>query len=361
MFKIIDRYIIKKYFATFAYVSLLFLLIAVVIDFTEKQRSILSKHAPLADILLYFATFIPHIFTLLAPLFLLIAVVFFTSRMAANSEIISIYSNGISFYRFLRPYFISSLMVASALLLLNNWLVPRLNTYRLDFLNTYVNYVASNEHGISITVDRNHDQEVIASLVNFSYRSNEGYYFSLEEIKNNRLVRHTRSPRVKWLPDSGKWQLKSYEEWNLADDNVHLVEGRRKIEMLGFSPKDFNHQIEAKEAMTHSQLKKFIAREKMRGSKKVAFYEVELYGRTSNAFAIIILTLIGASFSSHKSKGGTGVNIFVALAISSLYIIFMRFASTFATNADLHPLLAVWIPNILFGVLTIWQVRKSNR
>ncbi len=360
MLKILDRYIMKKYFATFVYVSVLFLLIAVVIDFTEKQRNILGKDAPLEDILLYFATFIPHIFTLLAPLFLLIAVVFFTSKLAANSEIISVFSNGISFYRFLRPYFISSLILAGGLLVLNNWIVPRLNTYRIDFLNTYVNYVSSNEHGITITVDREGNREEIASIINYSYRTNEGYYFSLEDIRQNRLKKHTRAPRIKWLEENGKWQIKNFEEWHISNDDVTLREGRVRDTVLGFTPADFVHQVEAKEAMTRSELKEFIAREKLRGSEKVAFYEVELYGRTANAFAIIVLTLIGASYASRKTRGGTGINIFIALAISSLYIIFMRFASTFATNADLHPLLAVWIPNILFGILALWQMRQSN-
>lgn len=358
--KKLDLYIIKKYFLTYFFVSLLFLFIAVVIDYTEKQKGIIDSEATVGETVLYFLTFIPNIFSLLAPLFLLIAVIFFTSKLAANSEIVSILGNGISFYRFLRPYFISALIVCLGLLFLHNWVVPELNKYRISYLNKYYHHLSPNEHGINITVHRDKNTEVIASLQNYSYRTRDGYYLSYERMVNNEMVYQLRSPRVKWLPDSGLWEVRNFEEWQLNDDKIGLVEGRNKTKDLGFSPDEFTRRIEVKETMNRQELKDFIRREQIRGSEKVPFYKVELYGRTSNAFAIIILTIIGATFASRKTRGGTGANLFIGLAISSLYIVFMRFTSTFATSADLPALIAVWIPNIVFGLVALILMRTAN-
>lgn len=359
--KRIDLYIIKKYFLSFFFVSMIFLFIAIVIDFTEKQQQLIERAAPLPEILLYFLTFIPHIFAQLAPLFLLIGVIFFTSKMAGNTEIISILGNGISFSRFLRPYFISSLILAASLLVMHNWVVPELNKERVAFLEKYYHHTSSSERGINLTVSRDDNTEVIASLQNFNYKKNNGFYLSMEEYRNNKLVYHLRAPRVEWKPDTQKWEIRNYEEWRLTGEQVSLQEGTQMDTTLGFSPDEFARRVEVKETMNRQELKEFIAKEELRGSEKVPFYKVELFSRTSNAFAVIILTIIGATLASRKKRGGTGANIFIGLAISVFYLLFMRFSSTFATNADLHPMLAVWIPNIIFGIVAIVLVRLAPK
>ncbi len=357
----LDRYIIKKYLSSFFFVSLIFLLIAVVIDITEKLSDFIDKSVPLVEIVVYYLTYIPHMFSILAPLFLFIGVIFFTSKLASDSEIVSVLGNGISYYRFLRPYLITGVLVALLLLGLNHYGVPLLNKKRVTFLNTYVHHMASNESGINLTIDKGPDFEIIASMQNFSFASNEGFQFSYEYYEGGELAYHLRAPRIRWKMDRQFWEIPNYEEWKLVGDQYAYVQGTSKDTTLGFTPNEFVRRLELKEMMPYPELKAFIDQLNSRGLQQSVFFELEMHNRTANAFAVIILTFIGVAFSSRKKRGGTGINVAIGFGLSALFILFLRFSTTFATNADLPPVVAVWIPNMLFGVLAFFMIRLAPK
>lgn len=359
--KKLDLYITKKYLVSFFFFSLIFLFIAVVIDITEKLENFIGKGVPMGEIVVYYLTYIPHMFAILAPLFVFISVIWFTSKMASTSEIIAVLGNGISYYRFLRPYLMAGAAIALLLVVLNNWAVPEMNKYRVDFLNRYVHYLASNQSHINLNISRTPGEEAVASLQNYNFNTNEGYQFSLEHYSNNELVYQLRSPRIRWHSEVQQWEVTNYEVWRPGETGVDIETGQKLDTVLGFSPEEFVRRLELKEMMTFWELKNFIDREKLRGGTKTAFFEVELYNRTSNAVAIIILTFIGVAFSTRKKRGGTGLNLAIGLALSAFFILTLRFSTTFATNAALPPALAVWIPNILFGALAVVLVRMAPK
>lgn len=357
----LDRYIIKKYLSSFFFVSLIFLLIAVVIDITEKLSDFIDKGVPVMEILVYYGTYIPHMFSILAPLFLFIGVIFFTSKLASDSEIVAVLGNGISYYRLLRPYLITGVLIALLLLGLNHFGVPMLNKKRVTFLNTYIHHMASNESGINLTIDKGPDYEIIASMQNFSFVSNEGFQFSYEYYQDGELQYHLRAPRIRWKADRSFWEIPNYEEWIMREGKLDFVQGISKDTTLGFTPDEFVRRLELKEMMPYPELKRFIHQLNDRGLQNSVFFELEMYNRTSNAFAVIILTFIGVAFSSRKKRGGTGINIAIGFGLSALFILFLRFSTTFATNADLHPAIAVWIPNLFFGLLAIAMIRLAPK
>lgn len=360
--KRLDWYIIRKYFTSFFFISGAFLLIALVIDLTEKMGDFIREQIPLLEVLFYFLTVIPNLFAILAPLFLFVSVIWFTSKMASNAEVVSVLGNGISYYRFLRPYVISACVLTGLFWITNNWIVPQTNKYRVDFLNKYIHYVASNQMGINRTLEKTTNSEIIASIQNFSFAGMVGYQFSLEKYDHNRLVYQLRSPKIYWKEDTKRWEITDYEEWrpDLEDSNT-IHTGKMMDTTLGFSPDHFVRRLELKETMTYPEIKQFISEEKKGGSKQVVFFEIEHYSRTSNAFAMIILTLIGVSFSSHRRRGGLGLNIALGVGMSALFMLFLRFSTTFATNADLPAQIAVWIPNMLFAVVAYFSIRLAPK
>ncbi len=357
----LDLYIIRKYMATFFFVSLVMLLIAVVIDITEKLEQFIEKAVPMGEILVYYLTYIPHMFSILAPLFLFIAVILFTSKLAGNSEIVAILGNGISYYRLLRPYAVSALLLVLLMLALNHYTIPQLNKTRVGFLNTYIHHMVSNESGINRTIQKDDHSETIASLQNFSFTSNEGFQFSLEHFEHNELTYQLRAQRIRWNEDREFWEIPTYEIWQKQGDIYQVTSGVSLDTVLGFDPTTFVRRLELKEMMRTDELTDFIEMEKLGGVKKVVFFEVELHNRTANAFAMLILTFIGVAFSSRKKRGGTGLNVAIGLAMSALFILFLRFSTTFATNAELPPVIAVWIPNLFFGLLSVWLIRMAPK
>jgi lipopolysaccharide export system permease protein len=358
MMKKLDHYILKKYFLSYLFTTALLMLIVVVIDFSEKLSNFIEKEAPINEIMLYFITFIPHMAALLAPLFLFVSVIIFTSKMASNSEIVGILGNGVSFYRILRPYLIGATILTVLLIGVNNWLVPEANKSKVRFLNRYVNFMSSTESGINLTLDKNGNSETVVSIPNFSFSSMEGYQFSLERFEGNQMTMQIRAPRIRWHDDTQNWEISNYEQWLIKGEEVKLRKGRALDTVLGFTPKEFVRRIEIKETMNDREIKAFIQKEKDRNTDNYVFFEIERYNRTSNAFAIIILTLIAVAFSSRRKRGGTGINLAIGLLLSGLYMLLLRFSSTFATNANLPAIIAVWIPNVLFGILAIILIKK---
>lgn len=355
----LDWYIIKKFLGTFFFSITLILLIVVVFDISEKIDDFIEKEAPLEAIIFdYYLNFIPYFGNLFSPLFTFIAVIFFTSKMAGNTEIISILSSGVSFNRMLRPFLISATILGVLSFLLGNFIIPPANQTRLDFENTYIKNPYRNR-------DKNiHMQISPGSFVYMeSYNSNKniGYKFSMEEFDGGKLTQKLFANYVEWDSTNGKWNVHHYFMRKLNGLEEEITEGKELDTLINLHPNDFNVRLNTVETMNFFELNDYIDEARMKGSKNLVFHLIEKHKRIAFPFATIILTLIAVAFASKKVRGGIGLHLGAGLLISFSYILFMQVSTTFATNGDLSPMLAVWIPNLCYMVLAAYLLRKAPK
>jgi lipopolysaccharide export system permease protein len=357
--KILDRYIITKFLGTFFLTLTLFIIIAIVFDATEKLEDFLDGKVPLSEIIFdYYFNFIPYFAVLFTPLFLFVAVIFFTSRMAYRSEIVAMLNSGITFNRMLLPYMIAAAIVAGLNLYANHWLIPNSNKVRIAFEDEYVGYRPRNT-GRDIHMQIAKDQYIY--LESFNFDDSTGYKFSYEQFNNGNLTYKMRAEKIVWDGKTGKWQLKNYMLRTNKEMKETLVTGRDTFMSYKFLPKDFEKKLNEVYTMNARELNEVISELTSRGADNIAFYEVEKYKRTSFPFAIFILTLIGVSLASRKVRGGIGLHIGIGIAISFAYLLFQQFSQTFSTNGDLPPVIGVWIPNIIFGIVAIYLYTKAPK
>ncbi len=357
--KKLDWYIIKKFLGTFFFSIGLIMAIAIVFDISEKLQDFLDKKAPLNAIVFdYYLNFIPYFANLFSPLFVFISVIFFTAKMASNSEIVAILAGGISFKRMLRPYILSASVLALLSLYLNNFLIPKANAKRLAFEENYIR----NKYRFS---DKNiHRQIAPGTYVyfeSFNNLANIGYKFSIEKFNNNKLEYKLISDYMQWDSLKNKWTIHNYYERFLNGEKQTFLKGNVKDTTINLTPKDFNRRENFIEAMDYYQLNQFIADEKFKGSENIPFYEVEKYKRIAFPFATFVLTIIGVSLSSRKVRGGIGMHIGIGLLISFAYILFMQVSTVMATNSGVDAAIAVWIPNVLFGILSLILLQKAPK
>lgn len=356
----IDWYILRKFIGTFIYSLMILLIISVVIDVTEKVDDFMNNNLSFRTIVVdYYFGFIPHIAALLFPLFIFISVIFFTSKMAYRSEIIAILSAGVSFRRFLRPYWIGAILFGGLLWLGNRWVVPNANRIRTTFENTYIRSRGTGETQYDRTTRIDSFTYVTFSTYDPDNRSGSG--FVLERVEGLQMTFKLRADRITWDSVAGSWKLeyvsmrsiKGLKEtwWNKQDTALKIP----------LSPKEMVEERNIQEAMTTPELNRFINREELRGAEGLNVFYVEKYRRTSSAAAVIILSLIGAVIASRKVRGGSGLHLAIGIVISASYIIFLQFSTVFSTKANLNPMLAVWIPNFLFGGLAIWLYTKAPK
>lgn len=355
----LDRYIIRKFLTTFFFTLGLFLAISIIFDVAEKIDDFIQNHLSIKTITIdYYLNFIPYFGILFSPMVVFISVIFFTSKMAYDSEIISILCSGISFHRLLRPYFIAALFLASLAYFANHWLVPSSNKKRLAFENTYINnpYVNTTRN-IHLQID---DENYIY-MENYNNLDNMGYKFALEKIINDQLVFKLRGDRIQWINTTKKWRIFHYTSRTNDGMNENIFSGEQLDTFLNFSPKDFEEKVRNVEMMNSTELNQFIMDELARGADNIEFYLVEKYRRTAMPFATFILTLIGVSVASRKVRGGKGLHIAIGIFISFAYIVFMQFSTTLSTNTGFSPFIGVWIPNFLFSILGVYLLRKANK
>lgn len=358
-FTTIDRYIIRKFLLTFFLSIFLFSFIAVVIDLTEKVDDFIEKSVPLSEVVFgFYFNFLPYIDALLSPLFIFISVIFFTSRMAYRSEIVALLASGISFYRVLVPYLISATLLAGLLLYANHFLVPNTNKKRLAFEYAYIDNPYRN-------LDRNMylqiDKDKFVYMENFQPRDNAGYKFSYEIISEGKLQYKLRADKIEWREAKKLWQMRNYFICEYKEFGETIRKGASLDTMLGFEPGDFFQRVNVKEEMNTPALMRQIETMQKRGAENISFYLIELYRRTADAFTVFILVIIGVALSSRKVRGGSGLHIAMGIALSASFIIFARFSTTFATNGNLSPFVSVWIPNVIFGALAVWLLRRAPK
>lgn len=349
--KIIDRYIIRKFLGTFFFCLLLILTIAVVFDFAEKIDNFMEKNAPVKAIIFdYYLNFIPYFATLFAPLFVFISVIFFTSKMAANTEIIAILNSGMSFKRMMWPYFISSLFIAIFTFLLTNFVIPKANLHRMDFEDKYYR---SSSRRIPVThIHRQVYKNVLIYMESFNPISQSGRNFTIEKFdESGRLESKLTANVVRYDTATSKWVVVNYYLRNIKDKEDIITRGDRIDTTLNITPEDLSMGPNFVGTMTYNELNNYIGQLKLQGSDELNLFLIEKHKRIANPFAVFILTLIGVSLSARRVRGGIGMNIGIGLGLSFSYILFMQFASQFSLKGNLGPMLAMWIPNILYAVV----------
>ncbi len=350
LFKILDIYIIKKFLGTFFYSILLIVSIAVIFDLAEKLDNFIEREAPWRAVVFdYYLNFIPYFAILFSPLFTFISVIYFTSKMAYNTEIIAILSNGVSFRRLLRPYFISATIIAVFAFLMSDLVLPKSNEKRLDFEEKY--YRRQSTRADLRNVHKQILPGVYIYFSNFSHASNIAYNFSIEKFEGNRLVSKTTSDYASYDTTTNKWTLRQYLTRHFEETGQRIEKGITLDTTLNVHPSELSRRESIVETMSLRQLDEFIDQQRMQGADNIDYYLIERYSRISFPFSTFILTLIGMALSSRKVREGIGFHIGLGLMLSFSYILFMRFSTMFSVSGLLSPMVAVWIPNILYAVI----------
>lgn len=357
----IDRYIIRKFIGTFVFSLLLIIAIVIVFDFNERIDKFTNSHATVRQILVYYINFVPYFINLLSSLFVFISVIFFTSKLADNSEIIAMRSNGMSFNRLLKPYMISAGIIALASFVLGSYVIPRANEKRINFENKYIKKKQISEVA---DVQLQVSPGVVVFFQNFNIESKSGFNFSLDKFQNKKLISHLTASRVEYdtLSDVRyKWKIYNYKIRKLNGMKEEISQGNAIDSLISVEPQDLLYTRNQQETMTTPEIREYIIKQRERGAANVSTFEVEYHRRFASAFAAFILTFIGVSLSCVKKKGGMGLSLGLGLALSFAYILFSTVSSTFAVNANWPPLLAVWIPNILFILISVYLYRRTPK
>jgi lipopolysaccharide export system permease protein len=348
--KIIDIYIIRKFLGTFFFSIVIILSIAVIFDFSEKIDDFIEHGAPFRDVIFdYYFNFIPYFAVLFSSLFTFISVIFFTSKMAYDTEIIAILSSGVSFKRFILPYMVSAAVIASFSFLISNFVIPDANKVKLDFEEKYIHSrpQAFNDKNIH----RQIEPGVFIYMQSYSSLSQTGFNFSMEKFVDGVLKSKLIADQIHWDTAINKWRISRYYIRDINGMNETLSFGTSIDSTLNITPEDFARRINVVETMSIKELNKFIAISKMRGETNLVAFQIEKYKRSAYPFSTFILTLIGVAVSSKKVRGGIGTQLGVGLMISFSYILFMQFSSQFSIGGSLPPMLAVWLPNMIFAIV----------
>ena len=357
MFNLLDRYIIKKFLGTYVFAIALLLAIVVMFDINEKFDSFLK--APVkATIVDYFINFLPYFANQFSPLFVFIAVIFFTTKLAGNNEIIAMLSSGVSFRRLLRPYLFSAFVIAAATWVLGAYIIPPANVKRINYTNTYVkNKRVDSGSNIMLMVAPGE----IAYLGSYNNLTKNGSRFSLESFDENKhLVSRLTARTVKW-DTLYSWRVFDYVVRDFHDGREFITKGRQLDTIIPFEPRDFLIAKDDHEKMTTPALDEYITRQRNRGMANIKTFEVEYHRRYAICAAAFILTVIGMSLSSRKVKGGMGINIGVGLVLSFSYILFMAITQSFAFSGLTSPFVAMWIPNVVYAIIAVILYKKAEQ
>ena len=358
--KVLDWYIIKKFIGTYFYSIALIISISIVFDINENLAKFTQYHAPLRAIVVdYYMNFVPYFANLFSPLFVFIAVIFFTSKLAGNSEIISMLAAGVSFKRLMRPYMISAALISIMTFFLGAYVIPKGTIIRQNFETIYKNKKKNTSaENVQLQVGKG----VIAYIQHYDNNLKKGYGFCLDKFEDKKLVSHMTASEIQYdtISDSKyQWKARNWRIRQLKGMRETITSGSVKDTTIMMEPTDLVFSKGQQETFTSPQLRDYISKQIDRGSGNVVQYEVEFHKRIATSFASFILTTIGLALSSRKRKGGMGLYLGIGLALSFTYIMLQTVSSTFAINADTPPMLAAWIPNIIFTIVAYFCYRKA--
>lgn len=353
--KILDWYIIRKFLGTYIFAIILILAITVMFDINEKLDPFLK--APLKETIFdYFLNFLPYFANQFSPLFTFIAVIFFTSKLADNSEIIAMLSSGMSYRRLLVPYMLSAAVIATGTYVLSAYIIPPANEKRIAYTNKYVkNKAVVTGTNIQLKVSQNE----IAYFSRYDNASKTGYRFSLESFDDKKLVSRLTAQTIRY-DTLYQWTVRDYMIREFDGTKEIITRGSRLDTIIPIEPRDFLISKTDHEIMTTPDLKEYIDRQRQRGVANIKTFEIEYHRRFAMTAAAFILTLIGMSLSSRKVKGGMGINIGIGLVLSFSYILFMTVTQSFALSGLTSPLLAMWIPNIVYSIIAVILYRRAS-
>jgi lipopolysaccharide export system permease protein len=358
--KRIDWYIIRKFIGTYIYSIVLIISISIVFDINENLAKFTTNHAPFKAIVVdYYANFVPYFANLFSPLFVFIAVIFFTSKLAGNSEIIAMLASGLSFRRLLRPYMISAALIAVVNYYLGAYIIPKGTVVRQNFEILYKN---KRKNTAAENVQLQVGKGTIAYIQHYDDMSRRGFGFSLDKFENKKLVSHLTASNIFYdsISDSRfHWRLQNYKIRTLKGLREQITTGVELDTLIMMEPMDLVFSKGQQETFTSSELLEYISKQQERGSQNVVQYEVEYHRRIAMSFASFILTIIGASLSSRKRKGGMGLYLGIGLALSFTYILLQTVSATFAINAGTPALLAAWLPNIIYVFIAYFCYRQA--
>jgi lipopolysaccharide export system permease protein len=362
--KVIDRYILKKFFVTFFFCLIALTVLVVIIDLSEKTDDLSKTNLPIKTIITdYYFGFIPRIDAMLFPLFIFIAVIFFTSKMAARSEVIAILSSGVSFRRFLLPFIIGGLIFTTLLWWTNQYLLPPANQKWATFNAKYIDF---NYGGYvnTATISNKYfklDSFSYAGVRYYDTVSRTGSNFFIQRFNKTNLVYNLRAQSISWDTATKKWRLDNVIERNINGLHQRVKESPTRQMNFNFKPRDLQRDDYMKDKMTTPELNEFIQLEKIRGSENVNSLILEKQNRNANPVSVLILTIIGATIASRKIRGGSGFHLAIGVLICVLYILVGRFAAVFSLKANFNPVVAAWLPNVAFGLLAWYLYRRASK
>lgn len=358
----LDRYIIGKFLGTYFFSIVLIISIAVVFDFNENIDKFLRYDAPIEEILFdYYLNFIPFYSNLFSQLFVFIAVIFFTTKLADNSEIIAMLSTGTSFSRLMRPYMISAAIIALLNYGLGSYIIPRGNVKRVKFENRYKN---RGRQDLSTNVQLEVDSGVIAYFGRYEENHKIGFEFTLDKFEDKKLVKHLQAMTIQYDTLSYEpyhWIITNYQTRDLQGRREVIQSGSKLDTIIKIMPQDLLASRDMEMTLTTPELKTYIDRQKERGFANIQKFEVEYWKRGATSFATFILTIIGVSISARKRKNGMGIALGIGLALILTYIMFQTVVASLAINANFPALIAVWIPNVVFSLVALYYYKKAPR
>lgn len=355
----IDWYIIKRFLGAFVLALGLFTVIIIVFDLAEKIDDFMENEAPFTEVIFnYYVNWVPFLLNLFSPVFVFISVIFFTSKMAQKSEIVAILAAGVSYRRLMLPYVLTACFLALVSFSLFAWIIPKADKTRVVFENEYIRdrtrYSASQ-------IKTQIAPGMIMSISNFNFSDSAGYRVSLENVEDGTLKSKLYADRMTWNETTGKWKLSKWWIREFIDGAEVLSSGAAIDTMIPFNPEDFFRKNDDVQMFNLNELDEMIALEEMRGTGNTFFYITEKYKRFAMPFAVIILTVIGVSVSSKKTRGGIGLNLGVGLLLSFTFLVVFQFFLAYGSSGSMHPLLSVSIPNIIFGVIAAFLYKIAQK
>lgn len=359
MFTILDRYILKNYLGTFVMLLMLFIPIGITVNLAEKIGRILENQVPLGEVLAYYGYFTIYFANLLFPLFLFLSIIWFTSKMANNTEIVAVLSSGISFYRFLRPYFIGATIVCFGALLMGMYLAPMASKGYNEFTYQYLKKNRPDRDQVNVYRQINENEVIYVS--NFVAENNSGTFFTLEHFEVNELKYKISANRINFNPADSTYTLFNYVKREIGEKKDIIITKSRLDTILPFEIDDLTPVNYIAETLNYRELNEFIEKEQMRGSSYINRYEVVRQRRWSLPVSAYILTLIAVAVSSKKRRGGMGVNLAIGILIGMIFVFFDKVFGTMADQSDFSPFIATWFPNMLFGALAIYLLYVAKR
>ena len=362
--KRIDTYLIGKFLGTYFFSIILIISVAVVFDYNDNIDKLTQNGASWQEIFTYYLNWMPYYANLFSSLFVFISVIFFTSKLAGNSEIIAMLSAGISLRRLMRPYMLSAAVIALLTFYLSSEVIPRGSIERLDFENQYKRRGNKKNPTYADNVQLQVDTGVIAFIEHFDGPSKTGYHFQLDKFERKKLISHMTASSITYDTLSNErfhWKIRNATIRDMRGMREHITNVGELDSVIIMEPSDFLFTRNFQETMTNRELQEHISRSQIRGTGNLKPFQVEYYKRYASCFAAFIMTVIGVSLSSRKRKGGMGFSLGVGLVLSVSYAFFQAVTAGFATNANVPPVVAVWLPNILFSIIALYLYKKAPR